>query len=59
VVDRVADLIGVEPDVRAVEHPPATGNAVVELEMAVGVPGERPDACSGRRAEAVEHVGEA
>ena len=54
VVDDVGELVGREPGVEGVQHPPAARHAEVGLEVAVVVPRQRGDRGAALDAEVVE-----
>ena len=59
VVDDVGELLGEQPDVERVQHPPGARRGEVQLEVAGGVPAERGHPAVGGDAEGVEHAAEA
>ena len=59
VVDDVRELLGEEPDVQRVQHPPGARGGEVQLEVAGRVPGERGHPPVGGDAERVEGAAEA
>ncbi len=58
VIDDVLQLLGEQARVDRMQHPPRGGDAIVELEVTIGVPGERRDPVAGLEPERVERVGQ-
>ena len=59
VVDDVDDLLGEQADVQRVQDGAVGGHRHVELEVALGVPGERRHPVAALHPEALEHAPEA
>ena len=57
-VGDVDDVVREQPDIQGVQDAPAARCREVELEVARGVPGERPDAAVGGDLQRVEHAGQ-
>ena len=58
VMDDILQLFGEQARVDRVQHPPRRGDAIVELKVTMGVPGERRDPVAGLEAERVERAGD-
>jgi hypothetical protein len=52
------DLVGRQARIDGVHHAAAAGDAEIELEMAVAVPGQRGHAVAERQAQAVQGIGD-
>ncbi len=57
VVGDVGDMLGCEPRIEGVQHRADAGNAEIELEMAVGVPGDGADPVAELDAQALQRLG--
>ena len=57
-VGDVGDVVGRQPRVDRMEHRAQTGNAEIELEMAMGVPGERAHPVAELDAQLLQRFGE-
>ena len=57
-VDDVGDLLVEQPRVDGVADRAHAGDGVVELEVAIAVPGQRADPVAWRDAQPLEHPGE-
>ncbi len=58
VVHDVTQLLGKQARIDRVQHEPRAGDAIVDFEMAIGVPGERRDAVARVQAKALQRMGE-
>jgi hypothetical protein len=58
VVGDPGDLLGVQPDVQRVQHRAHARHREVQLEVAPGVPGERPHPVARPHADGAQRVGE-
>ena len=58
VVGDVGQLLGEQPDVQRVQHPPGARRGEVQLHVPGGVPRERADPAVGADAEGVQHAAE-
>ena len=58
VVDDELELLRKQPRVQRVQHGAHAGDRVIQLEMPVIVPGERPDPVTGLDARRLQRVGE-
>jgi len=57
-VDDPGHLVGMQPWVERVQHPARAADAVIQLQVAVAVPGDGADAAGGRDTGRVQRVGD-
>ena len=58
VVGDIGDMLGRQPRIERVQHRADAGDAEIELEMAIGVPGDGADPVAELDAQALQRLGE-